>query len=105
MKNQYFGDFGDYQKVSLLKVMPKTGRTHQIRVHSQYKGHPIGGDEKYGDKDFNKKIRQLGLKRLFLHSHLIEFTLPSTGQKISVKAPLDEDLESCLKELRTIPKT
>lgn len=88
-----------YKDSTLMEVILHTGRTHQIRVHAQYRGHPLACDEKYGDKDFNKEIRQTGLKRLFLHSHIIEFTLPSTGKKIKVTAPLDEDLEACLKGL------
>jgi 23S rRNA pseudouridine955/2504/2580 synthase len=76
-----------------------TGRTHQIRVHSQYRGHEIAGDEKYGDREFNKEMRGAGLKRLFLHAYMIEFTLPSNGQHIKVCAPLDKALEECLKML------
>jgi 23S rRNA pseudouridine955/2504/2580 synthase len=84
---------------SLLEATLHTGRTHQIRVHARHRSHPIAGDEKYGDKDFNKEMRQKGLKRLFLHSHLIEFTIPSTGQQISVRAPLEPDLQNCLNNL------
>lgn len=87
--------FGHLVKATLL-----TGRTHQIRVHAQFKGHPIAGDEKYGDKEFNKKMRELGLKRLFLHAHTIEFTLASINQTIRVTAPLDEELEKLLHLLR-----
>lgn len=88
-----------YTDAMLVDVALHTGRTHQIRVHAQYRGHPIAGDEKYGDKEFNKRIRQLGLKRLFLHAKFIEFTLPSTGQHIKVNAPLSSDLVDCLKNL------
>lgn len=88
-----------YKEASLVEATLYTGRTHQIRVHAQFRGHPIAGDEKYGNKEFDKHMRQLGLKRLFLHSHRIEFTLPSTGEFIAVSAPLDEDLESVLKDL------
>jgi 23S rRNA pseudouridine955/2504/2580 synthase len=88
-----------YEKAMLVEATLKTGRTHQIRVHSQYQGHPIAGDEKYGDREFNKYMKEKGLKRLFLHAHYIEFTLPSTGEKIIASAPLDEDLEACLQEL------
>ena len=88
-----------FNDVSLMEVTLHTGRTHQIRVHAQFRGHPVIGDEKYGDKELNKKMRQLGVKRLFLHSRLIEFTLPSTGELISVTAPLDEDLQAGLNNL------
>jgi 23S rRNA pseudouridine955/2504/2580 synthase len=77
-----------------------TGRTHQIRVHAQYRGHPIAGDEKYGDRDFNKLMKQQGLDRLFLHAHTIEFVLPSTGQHVKVSAPLDSDLEDLINSLK-----
>lgn len=88
-----------YKDSMLVEATLHTGRTHQIRVHAQFRGHPIAGDSKYGDRDFNKQMRQLGLKRLFLHAHFVEFTLPSTGEKISVSAPLDEELEACLSAL------
>ena len=77
----------------------ETGRTHQIRVHAKYRGHPIEGDEKYGNKEFNKKMRVFGLKRLFLHAYSLDFVLPSTGQHFQIEAPLDEDLKACLKAL------
>lgn len=85
---------------TLVEAELLTGRTHQIRVHAQYRGHPIACDDKYGDKDFTKKMRDKGLKRLFLHAQTISFTLPSTGQTISVSAPLDEELEQCLANLK-----
>lgn len=88
-----------YQYATLMEALLETGRTHQIRVHAQFRGHQVAGDEKYGDKEFNKRMRQLGLKRLFLHAYLIEFTLPSTGQHIQITAPLDDDLQACLKAL------
>ena len=88
-----------FENASLVEATLHTGRTHQIRVHASYRGHPLAGDEKYGDKDFNKIMRQLGLKRLFLHAKKIEFILPSTGQVVSVEAPLDPDLEACLAAL------
>ena len=84
---------------TLVEAVLLTGRTHQIRVHAQSCQHPIAGDDKYGDPEFNKKMRQYGLNRLFLHAYLIEFTLPSTGQKISVQAPLDFELEQCVSSI------
>lgn len=88
-----------FEHAMLMEVTLETGRTHQIRVHSQYTGHPIAGDEKYGDKEFNKLMRQCGVKRLFLHAHSIEFILPSTEQHIKVSAPLDNDLAVVLDNL------
>ncbi len=88
-----------FDDATLVEADLLTGRTHQIRVHAQYRKHPIAGDEKYGDRDFNKSMKEKGLKRLFLHSHHVSFTLPSTGLKISVTAPLDEELKVFLEQL------
>jgi 23S rRNA pseudouridine955/2504/2580 synthase len=84
---------------TLVEATLLTGRTHQIRVHAQYRGHEIAGDEKYGDREFNKQMRQAGLNRLFLHAFMVEFDLPSTGQHLKINAPLDPELEECLKML------
>lgn len=86
-----------FKQASLMEVKIYTGRTHQIRVHATYKGHPIAGDDRYGDPEFNKIAHQLGLKRMFLHARAIDFTLPSQNQRITVVAPLDIELESALK--------
>jgi 23S rRNA pseudouridine955/2504/2580 synthase len=91
---QYFSD------TSLIEAMPITGRTHQIRVHAQYAQHPIIGDEKYGDKLLNKKLRTLGCKRLFLHASELSFTLPSINQKFTLKAELPEELKCVLHQLQ-----
>lgn len=88
-----------FKQATLVQADLQTGRTHQIRVHAHYRRHPIAGDEKYGDDIFNKTLRQIGLKRLFLHSQSVEFPLASTGQLIKITAPLDEELQSCLDKL------
>lgn len=84
---------------SLVKVKLETGRTHQIRVHAGYSGHPIAGDDKYGDEEFNQQMKKLGLKRLFLHAQSLKFTLPESGKSLKVEAPLDQQLQSVLKKL------
>lgn len=84
---------------SLVKVKLETGRTHQIRVHAAHAGHPIAGDEKYGDDDFNQRMKKSGLKRLFLHAWSLTFNLPDSGEPLKVEAPLDEHLLSVLKKL------
>jgi 23S rRNA pseudouridine955/2504/2580 synthase len=89
-----------FAEADLVEATLLTGRTHQIRVHAQSCDHPIACDDKYGDKEFAKKMRKAGLKRLFLHSYRLEFDLPSTGQHISVEAPLDDELLLCLDKLR-----
>lgn len=84
------------KQASLVEVKLYTGRTHQIRVHAAHQGHPVAGDDRYGDTEFNKWARQQGLKRMFLHAHSIDFTLPSLNQHIKVIAPLDPDLEASI---------
>lgn len=85
---------------SLVEVKLETGRTHQIRVHAAYSGHPIAGDDKYGDKLFNKQLREMGLKRLFLHAHRLAFEFPDDGPHIDVSAPLANDLRKLLGKLK-----
>jgi len=94
-----FKPLDTFTDAMLVEAHLFTGRTHQIRVHAQHRHHPIAGDEKYGNREFNKKMREMGLKRLFLHASSIEFVLPSTGQAIKMTAPLDPDLLDCLKNL------
>lgn len=86
---------------TLVEVTLLTGRTHQIRVHAQYSQHPIAGDDRYGEPEFNKQTRECGVRRLFLHAHSIEFTLPSNGQHIKVVAPLAEDLALALENFES----
>jgi 23S rRNA pseudouridine955/2504/2580 synthase len=87
---------------TLLRIKPLTGRTHQIRVHTAHVGHPIAGDDKYGDDTFNRKMRQLKLKRLFLHAEKLSLTLPEINFQLSVTAPLPSSLKQTLHHLDTI---
>ncbi len=87
-----------YKGCSLMRVKLLTGRTHQVRVHAQYSGHPIAGDDKYGDDGFNREMAGQGLKRLFLHAAELHFTLPEHGT-VHVEAPLDESLQNLLTNL------
>lgn len=84
------------REASFVEVKIHTGRTHQIRVHAKSQGHPIAGDDRYGDSAFNQLVRKIGLKRMFLHARAIDFTLPSLKQRIKVVAPLDPELEECI---------
>jgi len=77
---------------SLLEVSILTGRTHQIRVHAAYAGHPVAGDPKYGDREFNEEMREHGLDRMFLHASSISFLWPDRGTEFSVNAPLPPEL-------------
>lgn len=88
-----------YRDSSLVEVELKTGRTHQIRVHGQYIGHPLAGDEKYGDEQFNRNMRVLGLRRMLLHAHMIEFVDPYNDETITVSSPLDENVRAVLDKL------
>lgn len=88
-----------YSNAMLLEAVPVTGRTHQIRVHAQYIGCPIAGDDKYGDKEFNKVMKSYGLNRLFLHANTLTFEHPKTNQLISVTAPYDNYLTRTLNSL------
>lgn len=73
---------------SLLEIDLKTGRTHQIRVHCQAQGHEIAGDDKYGDRTFNQKIKKLVGKRLMLHAHTLEISENDQTGKRRIVAPL-----------------
>jgi 23S rRNA pseudouridine955/2504/2580 synthase len=84
---------------TLLRVRPLTGRTHQIRVHTAYLGHPIAGDNKYGNDNFNKQMRQWQLKRLFLHAEKLEITMPDIDFTLSIQAPLPQELQKVLSYL------
>ncbi len=89
-----------YANATLVKASPITGRTHQIRVHTQYAGHPIALDDKYGDAEFDSKMKEVGLQRLFLHAHAIRFEHPKTGEEMVITAPLDKTLKGVLAKLR-----
>ena len=79
---------------TLLEVTIKTGRTHQIRVHLASQGHPIAGDDKYGDFDRNKALQKRGLRRMFLHAWRLQFNHPSSGERLELLAPLPSELDS-----------
>ena len=85
---------------SYCEVRIETGRTHQIRVHAQHLGHPVAGDDKYGDPAVNKRLReQIGLKRLFLHAASLEFALDAGKTPYVLNAPLAPELAEALDRL------
>jgi 23S rRNA pseudouridine955/2504/2580 synthase len=88
-----------YDHASLVEVSLLTGRTHQIRVHAASIGHPIAGDEKYGDESFNREMKGLGLRRLFLHAQSLTFSVSAMEQPFQVTAPLGQELEAVLDKL------
>ncbi|MCU7890943.1 MAG: 23S rRNA pseudouridine(955/2504/2580) synthase RluC [Candidatus Thiodiazotropha sp. (ex Ustalcina ferruginea)] len=88
-----------FKEATLVEVELITGRTHQIRVHSAWLGSPVLGDTKYGDEEANKRMREIGLRRLFLHAHQISFRLPGEKRDLTIQAPLPKALEDLLKKL------
>lgn len=87
---------------SLLNVYPKTGRTHQIRVHFSFIGHPVIGDKTYGNKETDCIANLMGLKRQFLHSYLLTFIHPVYNNKIEIIDKLPDDLADSLKILKNL---
>lgn len=88
-----------FAEATLVECSPITGRTHQIRVHTQHAGHPIACDDKYGEAAFDEKMRAQGLKRLFLHAWRLSFTHPADGREMQVEAPLAPELDNFLNKL------
>ena len=84
---------------SLLEASIATGRTHQIRVHAAHLGHPVAGDERYGDAEFNARLAGYGLGRMFLHALQIAFVWPDTGEPFVATVPLPSELKSVLAAL------
>ena len=95
---QFFGRRATLMEVSLL-----TGRTHQIRVHATHAGHPVAGDAKYGDAEFNESMVELGLRRMFLHAHSVSFDWPEGGT-FSVNTPLPPELADVVGKIESLPK-
>jgi len=88
---QFFGSLA-----TLMEVDIPTGRTHQIRVHASFAGHPLLGDDKYGDRDRNAELKQHGLKRTFLHAQSVAFEWPGSGVPFHVSAPLPSELAAVI---------
>lgn len=89
----------DLGKASLLEVELVTGRTHQVRVHMSFIGHPVVGDPEYGKAGELEK--RLGLRRQFLHAHRLEFPHPFTGEHLAFQDPLPDDLREALAALES----
>src|SRR5277367_4259911 len=88
---QFFGSLA-----TLMEVDIPTGRTHQIRVHASFAGHPLLGDDKYGDRERNAELKKLGLKHTFLHAQSVAFEWPGSGVPFHVSAPLPADLAAVI---------
>ncbi|MDN3701398.1 23S rRNA pseudouridine(955/2504/2580) synthase RluC [Vibrio artabrorum] len=91
-----------FREATLIQASPITGRTHQIRVHAQYTGHPIAWDDRYGDRRFDAYTGKVGLDRLFLHAANIKFTHPGSEEKMDISAPMERRLEKALMGLRKL---
>ncbi len=95
---------GSMKEATLLQVLIETGRTHQIRRHLQAAGHPVAGDPRYGDFNFNRTARtRWGLRRMFLHAWKLELPHPVTGTILRLEAPLPVELLEALKALNLPP--
>lgn len=89
-------------RLSVIDILLITGRTHQIRVQAASRQHPLAGDDVYGDFSMNRRLKtSLGLKRLALHAHRLEFKHPASGLKTVLEAPVPDDLAGCLERLGT----
>ena len=96
---QFFGNFA-----TLMEVDIPTGRTHQIRVHAAFAGHPLLGDDKYGDRERNAELKRHGLKRTFLHAQSIAFDWPGSGVPFHVSAPLPAELAAVLDAITPVKR-
>lgn len=92
-----FTPMDDFLGASLMEARLFTGRTHQIRVHAAHMGHPLAGDERYGNEAFNKEMKSYGLKRMFLHAHSLMFDI--NGKDYAFSAPLPDDLNEVIERL------
>src|SRR6202795_1464478 len=88
---QFFGPLA-----TLMEVDIPTGRTHQIRVHASFAGHPLLGDDKYGDRGRNAELKRHGLRRTFLHAQSVAFEWPGSGVPFHASAPLPSELAAVL---------
>ncbi len=85
---------------TLMSAIIHTGRTHQIRVHAQIEGHPVAGDKRYGNFEFNREIQQFGSKRMFLHAEHMKLHLASLSQTVEFRAPYPDEFKKLCKRLR-----
>jgi 23S rRNA pseudouridine955/2504/2580 synthase len=96
---QFFGSLA-----TLMEVDIPTGRTHQIRVHASFAGHPLLGDDKYGDRDRNAELKRHGLNRTFLHAQSVAFEWPGSGVPFHLSAPLPGELAAVIDAITPIKR-
>lgn len=92
-----------FTDATLVEIDLATGRTHQARAHAAHIGHPVGGDTRYGDPEFNRRLRELGLRHQFLHAWALRFHHPVSGREIEVQAPLGAEQREVLDRLGRQP--
>jgi 23S rRNA pseudouridine955/2504/2580 synthase len=92
-----------FEGFTLIECLLKTGRTHQIRVHVASEGHPIAGDERYGDFAWNRQLQRTGLRRMFLHAESLQLLHPATGQRVAITSPLPTACTDFLATLLALP--
>jgi len=95
----YFKVLGKKNDITFIEAMPKTGRTHQIRVHLSAINHPLVMDKLYATEFFLNKKQQLGFKRTALHAKELEIKLPS-GKLLNITAPYPEDFEEAINKVK-----
>jgi 23S rRNA pseudouridine955/2504/2580 synthase len=90
-----------YDGLTLIAAFPETGRTHQIRVHTKETGHPILGDDKYGNFEMNEKLaKAYHMHRMCLHAAKLNFIHPATQKEIVVEAPYDKSMQLLIERLK-----
>lgn len=100
---RYYVSKGTKEPLSLVRLYPKTGRTHQIRVHLKYIGHPIFGDPLYAGRKTSREDRR-HLPRIFLHAESLSFTDPKTGERVRFESQLPEELRKFVNSLEKVEK-
>jgi 23S rRNA pseudouridine955/2504/2580 synthase len=91
-----------FTDATLIRALPKTGRTHQIRVHAASLGHAIVGDERYGLDEQNRQFKNRGFNRMMLHAETLRFPHPITHKLLTVSAPLPPYLNDLLKNEKSL---
>jgi 23S rRNA pseudouridine1911/1915/1917 synthase len=94
----HFAVIERFNGYSLLELMLETGRTHQIRVHMKYIGHPLAGDPVYG----RSKGRTMRVPGQALHAAVLGFTHPRTGERLTFEAPIPDEMKELIEELRML---
>jgi 23S rRNA pseudouridine955/2504/2580 synthase len=89
--------------LSVVQLQLMTGRTHQIRVHLAHAGHPVLGDDKYGDFELNRALARQGVKRLCLHARRLAFKHPVDGKPMKLEAPPPADMREFMERTFALP--